>query len=77
MGIPSQNLKISAILLASTSLWTSSAWAQAPEAAGAAPEAEIVVTATKRSESLQNVPISLQVLSPAVMEQHQIGRAHV
>jgi outer membrane receptor protein involved in Fe transport len=62
-----------AALLASTALATSgTAFAQdtAPEAA--ADDNVIIVTATKRSESLQNVPISLQVLSPAVMEQQQV-----
>jgi len=60
--------------LASTMLVTTgAAWAQDAVPATAADEGEIVVTATKRSESLQNVPISLQVLSPAVMEQHQVA----
>jgi iron complex outermembrane receptor protein len=33
---------------------------------------EIIVTATKRSESIQKVPISMQALSPLVLEQHQV-----
>ena len=33
---------------------------------------EIVVTATRKSESLQKVPISLQALSPATLDQHQV-----
>ena len=40
----------------------------APAAGG-----EIVVTAQKRAESIQHVPISLQALSPAVLEQHQVS----
>ena len=34
---------------------------------------EIVVTAQKRSEDLQKVPISLQVLGSAALEQHQVA----
>ncbi len=33
---------------------------------------EIIVTATKRSESIQKVPISMQALTPEVLEQHQV-----
>ena len=48
----------------------------APQPADTAPAAgsgEIVVTAQKRSESIQHVPISMQALSPAVLEQHQVA----
>jgi len=64
-----------AALLASTILGASgAAFAQDAAPVDAASDAnEIIVTATKRSETLQNVPISLQVLSPAVMEQHQVA----
>src|SRR5271156_1895273 len=34
---------------------------------------EVVVTAQKRSEDLQKVPISLQVLSGQELEQHQVA----
>ncbi|MDB5714121.1 MAG: TonB-dependent receptor [Sphingomonadales bacterium] len=34
---------------------------------------EIIVTATRRSESLQRVPISIQALTPAVLDQHQVA----
>ena len=34
---------------------------------------EVVVTAQKRSEDLQKVPISLQVLGSEVLEQHEVG----
>ncbi len=34
--------------------------------------ADIIVTATKRSESLQNVPISIQALSTETLAQHQV-----
>lgn len=34
---------------------------------------EIIVTATKRSENLQDVPISIQALTPLSLEQHQVA----
>lgn len=34
---------------------------------------DIIVTATKRSERLQDVPISIQALSTATLEQHQVA----
>lgn len=47
--------------------------ATAPPADGAATGlGEIVVTATRRAESVQKVPISLQALSPEKLEQRQI-----
>lgn len=65
--------------------WVSAADAETPAAAGgaspsanAAPAAgdaqpgDIVVTAQKRSESIQKVPISLQALGTATLEQHQV-----
>ncbi|WP_353230499.1 TonB-dependent receptor [Novosphingobium sp.] len=69
-----------AVLLASGSML---ALVASPAAAADAPAAatdpapvnnngEIIVTAQKRSESIQRVPISLQALSPAVLEQHQV-----
>ncbi len=45
----------------------------ATAAADAADSGEIVVTATKRSESLQKVPISIQALSGATLEQRQVA----
>ncbi len=45
---------------------------EAPVAPSATPSGEIVVTATRRSESLQKVPISIQALGTAVLEQHQV-----
>ena len=48
-----------------------------PPATGAAaaeiPAGEIVVTAQKRSESIQRVPISIQALGSATLEQHQVA----
>ena len=64
---------IATILLASTCLATSAAaFAQAAPEDGAG-EGEIIVTATKRSESIQKVPISLQALSTETLAQHQVG----
>ncbi len=45
----------------------------AGDAAAAAPAGEIVVTAQKRSESIQHVPISIQALGAATLEQHQVA----
>ncbi|WP_044559683.1 TonB-dependent receptor [Azospirillum sp. B4] len=72
------------LLLASTALaplWgmQSALAADVPPAAPAVPDTaaneglmEILVTAQKRSENLQNVPISLQALGTATLEQHQV-----
>ena len=47
--------------------------ADAPAVPDAAPqENDIVVTAQKRSESIQKVPISLQALDTATLDQHQV-----
>jgi outer membrane receptor protein involved in Fe transport len=61
-----------AALLASTALTALPAWAQdaAEETADAN---EIIVTAQKRSENLQNVPISIQALGTAKLEQLNIS----
>ena len=45
----------------------------AADAAASAPAGEIVVTAQKRSESIQHVPISMQALGAATLEQHQVA----
>lgn len=57
-------------LLASTAIVP--AYAAAP-ASGTAVVEEVIVTATKRSENLQNVPISVQALSPKVLADHQVA----
>lgn len=36
------------------------------------PSGDIIVTATRRSESVQRVPISMQALTPEVLEQHKV-----
>jgi outer membrane receptor protein involved in Fe transport len=71
-----------ACLLASGSalaLLATPAFAQAPApdsapatTAPGAVSGEIVVTAQKRSESIQHVPISMQALGAATLEQHQV-----
>jgi outer membrane receptor protein involved in Fe transport len=59
------------ILLASSALCAPGI-AQAQQANAVEME-EIIVTATKRSENLQKVPISIQALSPEKLEQHQVA----
>ena len=61
---------------ASLAGWTSGAWAndavaeQEPQASiTQSSDAEIVVTANKRSESIQRVPISVVAVAPAVMKE--------
>src|SRR5207244_8722877 len=46
---------------------------QAQAAAGQPDQAEIVITATKREENLQNVPISVQVLGNCKLDQLDIS----
>jgi iron complex outermembrane recepter protein len=60
-------------LLGSSILATSPAFAQVPSAEGSSSGIEeIIVTATKRSESLQKVPISIQALGTQRLEQQQV-----
>lgn len=59
-------------LLASTAICGSSpALAQAPSVV--TEQGEIIVTATKRSENIQKVPISIQALGTEKLEQHQVA----
>lgn len=68
------HLSLIGVLLASTALIAPAAQAQDAIASDAAEtNGEIIVTATKRSESLQNVPISIQALGTATLEQHQVA----
>ena len=61
-----------AMLLASTMLTASgAAWAQ--EAANNTNVDEVIVTAQKRSENLQTVPISIQALGTQKLEQLNIA----
>ena len=63
---------LSAALLATTML-TGVAAAHAQEAPGAAALEEVVVTAQKRSENLQDVPVSIQAIGEAKLEQLQVA----
>lgn len=71
--------RTTALLLTSTALGLSGmAAAQAPPppapTANPGPQpGDIVVTATKRSERLQDVPISIQALGTQTLEQHQVS----
>ncbi len=59
-------------LCCTTSLIAAPALAQEQSAADTALPGDIIVTATKRSESLQKVPISIQVLGEQLLEQRQV-----
>ncbi len=73
MGLSKKRHHISAVLLASTALWTSStASAQSPDVSATEPEGEIIVTAQRREERLQNVPLSIAALGSAKLEQAQV-----
>ena len=56
-------------VMAATDTATADAAAQG---SGAAVQ-EVIVTATKREENLQSVPISVQALTPAILAQHQVN----
>ncbi len=62
-----------AALFASTLLASSPALAQNAAPAEEADSTEIIVTATKRSESLQNVPISIQAFNTEKLAQNQVA----
>ena len=59
-------------LLGTTMLGTSPAFAQAAAGDEGSSGEEIIVTAQKREENLQNVPISIQALTATALEQHQV-----
>jgi iron complex outermembrane recepter protein len=72
--LPSVRRPLAAALLASTILITPGiACAQQAPADDSAQAGEIVVTAQKRSESIQKVPISLQALGTETLAQHQVS----
>lgn len=64
--------RFSAVLL-STTFMTAAAYAQTPPPAPSKGLEEIVVTATKRSESLQSVPLSIQALSTQKLDQLNVS----
>jgi iron complex outermembrane receptor protein len=49
------------------------AFAAEADTSGGATVTEVIVTASKRSESLQKAPIAIQALTPAVLSQHQVS----
>ncbi|HWU14037.1 MAG TPA: TonB-dependent receptor [Caulobacter sp.] len=75
---PSKGGLLTTALLASTMLTAVAAQAQAQTAPQGAPQGavaldEVVVTAQKRSENLQDVPVSIQALGEAKLEQLQVA----
>jgi iron complex outermembrane recepter protein len=70
---PNQRRLTVMMLLASTLLASSPALAQETAPADEADSTEIIVTATKRSESLQNVPISIQAFNTEKLSQNQVA----
>ena len=65
--------KMLIVLLGSTVFSATPAYAQAAQAAEEEIPGEIVVTATKRSESLQKVPLSIQALGTEALDQKQVS----
>jgi outer membrane receptor protein involved in Fe transport len=63
-----------AVLLGSTMLVTSGAALAQDQAPADNADADIIVTATKRSESLQNVPIAITALGTEKLEQLQVAK---
>ena len=47
--------------------------ALAQEAESSQDAAEIIVTATKRSENIQDVPLSVQALGSQTLDEHQVS----
>lgn len=64
-------LALLTVLLGSTSLVPIGA--RAAEAGEGPSVEEVIVTATKRSENLQNVAVSVQALTPEVLANHQVA----
>ncbi len=64
---------LSASLLATTALAALPASAQDTPPAGDAAEGDIIVTAQKRAENLQDVPISIKALGAEKLEQNQVA----
>ena len=59
-------------LLAGTALGSNPAYAQTEPGASSSDDGTIIVTARKRSESIQDVPFAIQALGAATLEQHQV-----
>ncbi|MDB5430197.1 MAG: TonB-dependent receptor [Caulobacter sp.] len=62
------SLLSSAAVLSALPAFAADADADSPTTVG-----EVIVTATKRSENLQNVPVSIQALTPEVLQEHQVA----
>lgn len=74
MRKPNSRPALAGMLMASTALvWTAPALAQDAGADDAADAGEIIVTAQRRSESLQKVPVSLQALGEATLENRNVA----
>jgi Outer membrane cobalamin receptor protein len=58
--------------VAAGAIWAPAVWAQDGAATGSAYDAEIIVTATKREQTLQDVPVAVTVTSGATIERAQI-----
>ncbi len=70
---PQSRSNLISALLASSLLATTPALAQDAAPADDADSTEIIVTATKRAESLQNVPISIQAFNTEKLAQNQVA----
>ena len=64
---------VSAVLMASTAMIASPAAAQDQPTPQSEPSGDIIVTATRRNESMQKVPISIQALSQQSLDQKQVA----
>ncbi len=69
----SRTLKL-ALLTSTMICGTSGALAQEKKSTGSGSVEEVIVTAQKRSENLQTVPVSIQALSTAKLEQYNISQ---
>lgn len=70
-GAAVRRIEMTALLLAGTGLgWATPALAEAPSDIG---DAEIIVTATRRDASLQDVPISLQALGERTLDEQNVA----
>ena len=64
---------VASVLVASTAIVATRAAAQQQPASQSEPNGDIIVTATRRNESMQKVPISIQALGQASLEQKQVA----
>lgn len=64
--------RFAGVMLGSTALASSGAALAQQQPSDISSSSDIVVTATKRAERLQDVPLSIQALGEATLEQHQV-----